>query len=215
MANARKVIMRTKVSLFDSVGTLEEETHDDYIASSSIGSTSTNGRWGGNSVNTDISSSQTGNWSSFVESENITWNLNGNISSIEYTNGYKKYWIWYENSHKIKTMIFPYYSKTWYWNGQKKRLTTINGIIKEWYINGKIKLDKFNNQLMEWYRNGNLKLIIYPDNSIVKYYINGFINYIQYPNDDYTIWYKNGRTKMAKINGNLRHWNIYGNEIYL
>jgi len=76
MANARKVIMRTKVSLFDSVGTLEEETHDDYITSSSIGSTSTNGRWGGNSVNTDISSSQTGNWSSFVESENITWNLN-------------------------------------------------------------------------------------------------------------------------------------------
>ena len=45
MANARKVIMRTKVSLFDSVGTLEEETHDDYIASSSIGSVSTNGRW--------------------------------------------------------------------------------------------------------------------------------------------------------------------------
>jgi len=76
MANARKVIMRTKVSLLDAVGTLEEETHDDYIASSSIGSTSTNGRWGGNSVNTDISSSQTGNWSSFVESENITWNLN-------------------------------------------------------------------------------------------------------------------------------------------
>ena len=76
MANARKVIMRTKVLLLDSVGTLEEETHDDYITSSSIGSTSTNGRWGGNSVNTDISSSQTGNWSSFVESENITWNLN-------------------------------------------------------------------------------------------------------------------------------------------
>jgi len=76
MANARKVIMRTKVSLLDAVGTLEEETHDDYIASSSIGSVSTNGRWGGNSVNTDISSSQTGNWSSFVESENITWNLN-------------------------------------------------------------------------------------------------------------------------------------------
>ena len=76
MANARKVIMRTKVSLLDAVGTLEEETHDDYIASSSIGSTSTNGKWGGNSVNTDISSSQTGNWSSFVESENITWNLN-------------------------------------------------------------------------------------------------------------------------------------------
>jgi hypothetical protein len=76
MANARKVIMRTKVSLLDAVGTLEEETHDDYIASSSIGSVSTNGRWGGNSVNTDISSSQTGNWSSFVESENIDWNLN-------------------------------------------------------------------------------------------------------------------------------------------
>jgi len=76
MANARKVIMRTKVSLLDAVGTLEEETHDDYITSSSIGSTSTNGKWGGNSVNTDISSSQTGNWSSFVESENITWNLN-------------------------------------------------------------------------------------------------------------------------------------------
>jgi len=76
MANARKVIMRTKVSLLDAVGTLEEETHDDYITSSSIGSTSTNGRWGGNSVNTDISSSQTGNWSSFVESENITWDLN-------------------------------------------------------------------------------------------------------------------------------------------
>ena len=76
MANARKVIMRTKVLLLDSVGTLEEETHDDYITSSSIGSTSTNGRWGGNSVNTDISSSQTGNWSSFVESENITWDLN-------------------------------------------------------------------------------------------------------------------------------------------
>jgi len=76
MANARKVIMRTKVSLLDTVGTLEEETHDDYITSSSIGSTSTNGKWGGNSVNTDISSSQTGNWSSFVESENITWNLN-------------------------------------------------------------------------------------------------------------------------------------------
>ena len=76
MANARKVIMRTKVSLLDAVGTLEEETHDDYITSSSIGSVSTNGRWGGNSVNTDISSSQTGNWSSFVESENITWNLN-------------------------------------------------------------------------------------------------------------------------------------------
>ena len=76
MANARKVIMRTKVSLLDAVGTLEEETHDDYIASSSIGSVSTNGRWGGNSVNTDISASQTGNWSSFVESENITWNLN-------------------------------------------------------------------------------------------------------------------------------------------
>lgn len=76
MANARKVIMRTKVSLLDTVGTLEEETHDDYITSSSIGSVSTNGRWGGNSVNTDISSSQTGNWSSFVESENITWNLN-------------------------------------------------------------------------------------------------------------------------------------------
>ena len=76
MANARKVIMRTKVSLLDAVGTLEEETYDDYITSSSIGSVSTNGRWGGNSVNTDISSSQTGNWSSFVESENITWNLN-------------------------------------------------------------------------------------------------------------------------------------------
>ena len=76
MANARKVIMRTKVSLLDAVGTLEEETYDDYIASSSIGSVSTNGRWGGNSVNTDISASQTGNWSSFVESENITWNLN-------------------------------------------------------------------------------------------------------------------------------------------
>ena len=76
MANARKVIMRTKVSLLDAVGTLEEETHDDYITSSSIGSVSTNGRWGGNSVNTDISSSQTGNWSSFVESENIDWNLN-------------------------------------------------------------------------------------------------------------------------------------------
>ena len=76
MANARKVIMRTKVSLLDAVGTLEEETHDDYIASSSIGSVSTNGRWGGNSVNTDISASQTGNWSSFVESENIDWNLN-------------------------------------------------------------------------------------------------------------------------------------------
>ena len=76
MANARKVIMRTKVSLLDAVGTLEEETYDDYITSSSIGSVSTNGRWGGNSVNTDISSSQTGNWSSFVESENITWDLN-------------------------------------------------------------------------------------------------------------------------------------------
>jgi len=76
MANARKVIMLTKVSLLDAVGTLEEETYDDYITSSSIGSVSTNGRWGGNSVNTDISSSQTGNWSSFVESENITWNLN-------------------------------------------------------------------------------------------------------------------------------------------
>jgi len=76
MANARKVIMRTKVLLLDAVGTLEEETHDDYITSSSIGSVSTNGRWGGNSVNTDISSSQTGNWSSFVESENIDWNLN-------------------------------------------------------------------------------------------------------------------------------------------
>ena len=76
MANARKVIMKTKVLLLDAVGTLEEETHDDYITSSSIGSVSTNGRWGGNSVNTDISSSQTGNWSSFVESENIDWNLN-------------------------------------------------------------------------------------------------------------------------------------------
>ena len=76
MANARKVIMRTKVSLLDAVGTLEEETYDDYITSSSIGSVSTNGRWGGNSVNTDISSSQTGNWSSFVESVNIDWNLN-------------------------------------------------------------------------------------------------------------------------------------------
>ena len=76
MANARKVIMRTKVLLLDAVGTLEEEAYDDYITSSSIGSVSTNGRWGGNSVNTDISSSQTGNWSSFVESENIDWNLN-------------------------------------------------------------------------------------------------------------------------------------------
>ena len=76
MANARKVIMRTKVLLLDAVGALEEETYDDYITSSSIGSVSTNGRWGGNSVNTDISSSQTGNWSSFVESENIDWNLN-------------------------------------------------------------------------------------------------------------------------------------------
>jgi hypothetical protein len=76
MANARKVIMRTKVLLLDAVGVLEEETYDDYIMSSSIGSVSTNGRWGGNSVNTDISSSQTGNWSSFVESENIDWNLN-------------------------------------------------------------------------------------------------------------------------------------------
>ena len=76
MANAHKVIMRTKVLLLDSVGTLEEETHDDHITSSSIGSVSTNGRWGGNSVNTDISSSQTGNWSSFVESENVIWNLN-------------------------------------------------------------------------------------------------------------------------------------------
>ena len=76
MANARKVIMRTKVSLLDAVGALEEETYDDYITSSSIGSVSTNGRWGGNSVNTDISSSQTGNWSSFVENDNIDWNLN-------------------------------------------------------------------------------------------------------------------------------------------
>ena len=76
MANARKVIMRTKVSLLDAVGTLEEEAYDDYIMSSSIGSVSTNGRWGGNSVNTDISSSQTGNWSSFVENDNIDWNLN-------------------------------------------------------------------------------------------------------------------------------------------
>ena len=76
MANARKVIMRTKVLLLDAVGTLEEEAYDDYITSSSIGSVSTNGRWGGNSVNTDISSSQTGNWSSFVESENVIWNLN-------------------------------------------------------------------------------------------------------------------------------------------
>ena len=75
MANARKVIMRTKVSLLDAVGTLEEETHDDYIASSSIGSTSTNGRWGGNSVNTDISSSQTGGWSSFLvaDDDSILW----------------------------------------------------------------------------------------------------------------------------------------------
>ena len=76
MANARKVIMRTKVLLLDAVGALEEETYDDYITSSSIGSVSTNGRWGGNSVNTDISSSQTGNWSSFVENDNIDWNLN-------------------------------------------------------------------------------------------------------------------------------------------
>ena len=66
MANARKVIMRTKVLLLDADGALEEETYDDYITSSSIGSVSTNGRWGGNSVNTDISSSQTGNWASFL-----------------------------------------------------------------------------------------------------------------------------------------------------
>ena len=66
MADARKVIMRTKVSLLDAVGSLEEETYDDYIMSDMIGGVSISGRWGGNSVNTDISASQTGGWSSFL-----------------------------------------------------------------------------------------------------------------------------------------------------
>ena len=81
MADARKVIMHTLVaplergSMSAVPGVLEEEDFTRSAYNVDVATTSI-GRLGGNSINTNISSSQTGNWSSFVESENITWNLN-------------------------------------------------------------------------------------------------------------------------------------------
>ena len=81
MANARKVIMHTLVaplergSMSAVPGVLEEEDFTRSLYYVDVATTSI-GRLGGNSVNTDVASSQTGNWSSFVESENVIWNLN-------------------------------------------------------------------------------------------------------------------------------------------
>ena len=81
MADARKVIMHTLVAPLERgamsavPGVLEEEDFTRSAYNVDVATTSI-GRLGGNSINTNISSSQTGNWSSFVESENITWNLN-------------------------------------------------------------------------------------------------------------------------------------------
>lgn len=81
MANARKVIMHTLVaplergSISAVPGVLEEEDFTRTLYTPDVATTSI-GRLGGNSVNTDVASSQTGNWSSFVEGDNIDWNLN-------------------------------------------------------------------------------------------------------------------------------------------
>ena len=81
MADARKVIMHTLVAPLERgamsavPGVLEEEDFTRSAYNVDVATTSI-GRLGGNSVNTDVASSQTGNWSSFVESENVIWNLN-------------------------------------------------------------------------------------------------------------------------------------------
>lgn len=81
MANSRKVIMRTLVVPIERgshsavPGVLEEENFTRSAQTPDIITTSI-GRLGGSAVNTDVSSSQTGVWSSFVENENNYWNLN-------------------------------------------------------------------------------------------------------------------------------------------
>ena len=68
MADARKVIMRTLVaplergSMSAVPGVLEEEDFTRSAYNVDVATTSI-GRLGGNSVNTDIASSQTGGWS--------------------------------------------------------------------------------------------------------------------------------------------------------
>ena len=71
MADARKVIMHTLVaplergSMSAVPGVLEEEDYTRSAYNVDVATTSI-GRLGGNSVNTDISASQTGSWSSFL-----------------------------------------------------------------------------------------------------------------------------------------------------
>ena len=71
MADARKVIMHTLVaplergSISAVPGVLEEEDYTRSAYNVDVATTSI-GRLGGNSVNTDIASSQTGGWSSFL-----------------------------------------------------------------------------------------------------------------------------------------------------
>ena len=71
MANARKVIMHTLVaplergSISAVPGVLEEEDFTRTLYTPDVATTSI-GRLGGNSVNTDVASSQTGNWASFL-----------------------------------------------------------------------------------------------------------------------------------------------------
>ena len=71
MANARKIIMKTSVFPLETgshsavPGVLEEENFTKAAQTPNV-ITSSIGKLGGNSVNTDISASQTGSWSSFL-----------------------------------------------------------------------------------------------------------------------------------------------------
>ena len=80
MANARKILMKTSVFPLETgshsavPGVLEEENFTKAAQTLNV-ITSSIGKLGGNSINTDISANQTNNWSSFVPNENMYWGL--------------------------------------------------------------------------------------------------------------------------------------------